>query len=237
MLRDHFHPPLSRRRPWHALHHGWATAIAAHLNDRLPPGWFAAPHVQFGFEIDVAAVEEPELVGAAATSVRGDDGTAAWTPPAPTLTIDFPAAGDRVEVEVYLESEELQLAGAIELVSPANKDRREHRDAFLSKCETLLHGGIGLLIVDIVTSRRFNFDKALLNRFRERGGTDADLYGAAYHPVEREGRPSLDVWSQALEVAQPLPVLPLHLLHGPCVPVDLNQTYERACREQRIPPE
>lgn len=236
MLRDHFHPPLSRRRPWHALHHGWATAIAAQLNERLPEGWFAAPHVQFGFEIDVASVEETELVGASTSSLSSEAGAAAWSPPAPTLTIDFPGASDRVEVEVYLESEELQLAGAIELVSPANKDRHEHRDAFLSKCETLLHGGIGLLVVDIVTSRRFNFDKALLKRFRERGATDAQLYAAAYHPVERDERPSLDVWSQPLELDQPLPVLPLHLLHGPCVPVDLNETYNRACREQRIPP-
>jgi hypothetical protein len=89
--------------------------------------------------------------------------------------------------------------------------------------------------VDIVTSRRFNFDKALLRRFRERTERDDELYAAAYHPVERDGRSTLEMWSESLQVAAPLPMLPLHLLRGPCVPVDLHATYERACAEQRIP--
>jgi hypothetical protein len=46
------------------------------------------------------------------------------------------------------------LVGAIELVSPANKDRSTHRDAFVSKCETYLRQGIGLVIIDVVTEGR-----------------------------------------------------------------------------------
>ncbi len=57
-LCDHFHPPLSTRRHWHAFHNAWATYIAADLNHRLPEGYFAEPNVQFGIEIDVAAFEE-----------------------------------------------------------------------------------------------------------------------------------------------------------------------------------
>ncbi len=32
-LRDHFRPPLSTRRHWHAFHNGWATFLAEDLND------------------------------------------------------------------------------------------------------------------------------------------------------------------------------------------------------------
>jgi hypothetical protein len=57
-LLDHFHPPLSERRHWHAFHNSWATYISSQLNAMLPEGYFAEANVQFGVEIDVAAFEE-----------------------------------------------------------------------------------------------------------------------------------------------------------------------------------
>src|SRR5439155_6453292 len=112
----------------------------------LPPGYFAEPNVQFGIEIDVAAFEESGLTLS---------GTAAeqWSPPAPVQTIPFALATDVVEVLVYDSREGPTLAGAIELVSPANKDRPAHRQAFVSKCESYLQSGAGLLIIDVVTAR------------------------------------------------------------------------------------
>jgi hypothetical protein len=114
-LRDHFRPPLSVRRHWHSLHNAWATFLASALNQRLPEGYFAEPNVQFGIEIDVAG---------------------GWTPSEPTQTIPFTLTTDTVEVAVYNHDAGPILAGAIELVSPANKDRPDQREAFLSKCET-----------------------------------------------------------------------------------------------------
>jgi hypothetical protein len=41
-LLDHFHPPLSERRPWESFHATWATAIADILNcGVLPSGYIA----------------------------------------------------------------------------------------------------------------------------------------------------------------------------------------------------
>ena len=128
-LQDHFHPPLSARRQWHGFLSAWATYLAADLNALLPEGHFAEPNVQFGIEIDVAAFEE----GTPALAATGD-----WSPPAPTQTIPFPVVTDVVEVLVYDSREGPVLAAAIELVSPANKDRPAHREAFVSKCETYL---------------------------------------------------------------------------------------------------
>src|SRR5207253_1543415 len=92
-LHDHFHPPLSLRRNWHSFHSAWATYLAADLNEHLPEGFFAAPNVKFGIEIDVAGFEEIALgndVG------RATDG--AWRPAPPVLVVPFTPATDLVEV-------------------------------------------------------------------------------------------------------------------------------------------
>ena len=130
----------------------------------------------------------------------------------------------------------LSLAGAIELVSPANKDRVAHREAFASKCETYLQQGVGLLIVDIVTDRHANLHDQLLKRLDDPAAValDSALYAAWYHPVERDEEDRLDVWQQVLEVGKRLPEMPLWLKGGVCLPVELDGTYERACRDLRI---
>lgn len=126
--------------------------------------------------------------------------------------------------------------GAIELVSPANKDRPEARDAFVAKCESLLAAGIGLLMVDVVTNRRANLHELLLDRLghAERSG-DGQLYAGAYHPVQRHERANVDIWTEKMEIGKALPTMPLFLRGGPCIPVDLNGTYQRTCVEQRTP--
>jgi hypothetical protein len=227
-LLDHFHPPLSVRRHWQAFHNAWATYLASDLNTRLPEGFFAEPNVQFGIEIDVAAFEE----GGTIARVRGE----AWAPPAPMLTVPFTAVTDRVEVLVYDSREGPTLAEAIELVSPANKDRPAHRDAFVSKCETYLQAGAGLVIVDVVTDRRAGLHDDLLARVSSPAkAAESSVYAAAYRPVEREGQSNLDVWLEPLAVGQALPTMPLWLRGGVCVPVDLAGTYARTCQEQRVP--
>lgn len=227
-LQDHFQPPLSLRRHWHAFHNAWATYIASHLNEHLPEGYFAESNVRFGVEIDVATFEEtgPGPLGMAA----------AWTAPAPTQTVPMPVLTDIVEVLVFGREGGPTLAGAIELVSPANKDRPDHRDGFVSKCAAYLQQAIGLMIVDVVTGRRANLHEELLARLGASGDVplESDLYAAAYRPVERAAQPSLDIWQEALSLGRGLPTMPLWLRGGVCVPVDLEATYGRTCREQRI---
>jgi hypothetical protein len=211
-LQDHFRPPLSLRRHWHAFHNAWATYISSDLNARLPEGYFAEPNVQFGIEIDVATFEESgESAGGAAGS---------WTPPSPSLTNPFSIVTDVVEVVVFESTGGPVLTGAIELVSPAKKDRPAHREAFVSKCETLLQTGLGLVVVDIVTVRG--------------GSVHHELSATAYRPVEHEGEGSLNIWNQTLDLGVALPVLPLYLKSGPCLSIDLEATYERTRREQRL---
>ena len=64
--------------------------------------------------------------------------------------------------------------------------------------------------------------------------TAGDLYTVAYRLVQRDEETSLDIWHRLLVVGQALPTMPLWLRGGLCLPVELNATYDRTCREQRI---
>ncbi len=231
-LQDHFHPPLSLRRHWHAFHNAWATYIASDLNRCLPEGYFAEPNVQFGVEIDVAAFDE--------TVVLQDPLAAgelpAWRPSAPTLTVPFPHATDTVEILLFHHVDGPVLVGAVELVSPANKDRLSHRDAFVAKCETYLQQGIGLVIVDVVTARQANLHDDLLARLAAvvSPSPEAGLYAVSYRTIERDEQSSLDIWRESLAIGEALPTMPLWLRGALCLPVDLDATYDRTCREHRI---
>src|SRR5262249_18042792 len=128
------------------------------------------------------------------------------------------------------------LAGAVELISPSNKDRQDHRDAFVSKCAAYVQQGLGLAVIDIVTERKGSLHNELIARLApaEASPLAADPYAVAYQPVQRAGEPKLDIWPEVLAIGRPLPTLPLGLRGGPCLPVDLEATYEETCRKQRI---
>ena len=69
---------------------------------------------------------------------------------------------DDIEVQVFATVTGATLVGAIELVSPGNKDRPETRRAFAAKCVSYLTRGIGLIVVDIVTNRLANLHNEVI---------------------------------------------------------------------------
>lgn len=226
-LLDHFRPPISERRHWHSFHNSWATYLSSSLNALLPEGYFAEANVQFGVEIDVAAFEES---GAASPPLD-------WRPPPPQATFPVAMPGAVVEIGVFSRSGGPQLAGAIELVSPANKDRPAHREALVSKCASYVQAGVGVVLIDVVTERAADLHRELLLRLGAGdAGPGTPLYAAAYRPVEHDGTASLEVWHEVIAIGGPLPTLPLWLRGGLCLPVELEATYERTCREQRVRP-
>ena len=225
-LLDHFRPPLSGRRHWHSFHNSWATYLAADLNRQLPKGYFAEANVQFAIEIDVAAFEEPGAVPGAG-----------WEPPAPTATIPFALTTDVIEVQVYAQDGGPRLAGAIELVSPRNKDRATAREAFVSKCVSYISESVGLIVVDVVTDRHANLHAEIVRRLGTPGATaEPELYATAYRRVERAGAPVADLWVKELALGQPLPTLPLWLPGGLSLAVELETSYTRTRDEQRVVP-
>jgi hypothetical protein len=245
-LLDHFHPPLKDVRHWEAFHARWAAALADALNlGGLPAGYFAEMQVHVGsrVEVDLGTFEEhangpaggPPASGAgAATAVASP----IWAPPAPALVMPavFP---DELEVLVYESEGGPTLVAAVELVSPGNKDREETRQAFAAKCASHLQQGIGLVVVDVVTSRQFNLHDQLVRLMGQPEtfllpGAPA-LYAVSYRPRRRKSADQIEIWPAPLAVGQPLPVLPLPLRGNGCVRLDLEASYTEARQRSRLP--
>jgi hypothetical protein len=236
-LLDHFRPPLSQERHWESFHTTWAGSIADALNERwLPEGYFAEEqlHPSARVEIDVATFEDAE--GAALPGGTAVVSRTTWRPAAPTWTLPL-VFTEGIELLVYQREGGPTLVGAIELVSPGNKDRPAARKAFAAKCASYLHAGVGLLIVDVVTSRAGNLHNELLSLMdRDDCNLAADLYAVAYRPLTRDGEGHLEIWPETLAVGRPMPDLPLWLGPDLVVPVSLESTYLDACRRRRITP-
>jgi hypothetical protein len=234
-LRDHFRPPLDDFASWEEFHGGWPMEIVRSLATELPPKYVAGPHVHHGalIEVDVAAFDH----GEPGSSDHG--ATATWAPPQPTWTVetDLPAT-DEYEVRVYDVRRHRRLVAAIEIVSPANKDRPEHRGAFIAKCSALLQKQVSVTIIDLVSNLDFNLYAelmALLGHPQTAFGDSPALYAASSRYVSRNDQWQLERWERPLEIGQPLPTLPLWLSANLSVPLDLEKSYEETCRILRLP--
>ena len=237
-LLDHFHPPVSERRTWEGFHGLWAAALVEKLNrDILGDEYFADMQVHIGsqVEVDIATVEESRETTerSAATATLAP----AWAPPMTDLILPtvFP---DDIEVQIFATGTGATLVGAIELVSPGNKDRPEARRAFAAKCVSYLTRGIGLIVVDIVTNRLVNLHNEVIGLL---GHGEPFLlapvvttYAIAYRPSRQPSGDQIELWPGPLSLGQPLPVLPLALRNAGVVPVDLEETYSEARERSRL---
>ncbi|HJT78310.1 MAG TPA: DUF4058 family protein, partial [Gemmataceae bacterium] len=235
-LRDHFHPPLDDLFPWESFHATWPIMIVAPLRRQLPPRYLVFPRVHSGSsaEVDVATFREEGTMPAATGPGNGSAGgvaTQVWAPPRPTLTVttDLPAQ-DVTEVRVYDERSGRRLVAAVEIVSPANKDRAEHRQAFVAKCMGLLQESVSVVVVDIVTTRGANLYAELLaaiNRSDPILGRDSPApYAAACRSTRPQKDWLLETWAYPLAVGRPLPQVPLWVADDFAVPLDLEESYE-----------
>jgi hypothetical protein len=236
---DHFHPSLHGPRRWEGFHHAWATTIAQQLNlGALPPGYFAELEISLGpaLEIDVATME-------LTATGRSTDGvnTAVWSPPRPKIAarVDF-AHLDTYEVRVYQDLGGAELRAAVELISPANKDREGRRRTFAAKCAGYLEHGIQVVIIDVVTARSANLHRELFEVLEVKGRRAAwesptGLYAVAYRAVTVRKRPRVEAWPERLTLGRALPVMPLWLALDLCVPLPLEESYTATCRSLRIP--
>lgn len=238
-LRDHFRPPLDDRHSSEELHGGWPMVIVQHLRRKLPAGFIAGPRVHLGqyVEIDVAAFEKDEPPSPPVFG-EGNGGVAmaVWAPPQPSVAVETTLPDqDEYEVRIYDAKRDRRLVAAIEIVSPANKDRPENRNVFVAKCVELLRQGVAVSIVDLVTVRHFNLYAELLAFIGHSdptlGAEPPGLYAASCRWIEKGKKKLLQAWSNVLVVGQPLPILPLWLTEDLSIPLDLEPSYEQACHD------
>lgn len=138
-------------------------------------------------------------------------------------------------VHIFDLERERQLVAAIEIVSPANKDRPESRESFVAKCAALLRKGVAVSIVDLVTIRHFNLYAQLMvfigHPDRSMSLDEPSIYAASCRWPTHGTRALLETWPRALVIGQPLPTLPLWLGPESVVALDLEPSYEQACND------
>src|SRR5262249_51824764 len=146
---------------------------------------------------------------------------------------------DEYEVRVYDERHGRVLVAAIELISPANKDRPESRRAFVGKVAALLQRNVCVSLVDVVTIRQFNLYAELLEFIGAKDPVLQEdspyLYSVTMRGRKRPRQKSLlESWFYPMHLGQPLPKLPIWLDVDLRIDLDLESSYEETCRVLRI---
>jgi hypothetical protein len=226
---------------WEGFHALWPAVIVQQLNKLLPAGYVAEPRVHSGaqVEIDVAAFEKDEPFAPPADEGPGGVATAVWAPARPSVAVETGLPdSDEYEVRVLDARRGRHLVAAVEIVSPANKDRPEHRRLFVARCAALLQKGVAVSVVDLVTVRKANLYDELMTLIGHSdptlGESPPSLYAASCRWTRKGDRAILEAWSHELTVGQPLPTLPLWLGRDRAVPLALESSYEQACHDLRI---
>ncbi len=216
---------------------GLAGGHVQYLRKHLPPEYIAEPRVHCGPQVEIEAFEEDE-VPPRSTRTEGNGGvpTAVWAPARPSVAVETTLPDyDEYEVRIFDARRRRHLVAAIEIVSPANKDRPEHRNLFIARCAALLQKGVRVSIVDLVTVKEFNLYAELLAATGHSDPTLSDppphLYAASCRWTRQGKRTLLEAWSHVLLLGEPLPTLPLWLSRDLVVPLDLEQSYEQACSD------
>ena len=161
-LLDHIHPPLDSHAPWSSICSYWVVAVARQLNRGLPKDRyraFATTNLGSQVEADVSEFEfgdEPPV-----HKRNGHGGLATMATPAAVATFE-PSTPDDFAVRINDMRGDMRLVGAIEFVSPANKDRERHRQQFLAKCVGYLDADVGLMMIDVVTGRSADLHNELM---------------------------------------------------------------------------
>ena len=244
-LRDHFRPPVSKAASWEGFHGGWPMVMVEQLFHTLPQGFVAEPRVRLGtfaeidmgtFDVDSSGISitEPSSDG------NGSVATAVVAPPKPTFETEIEILEQyEYEVRIFDETRERMLVAAIEIVSPANKDRPETRRAFAAKCVTLLQQHVNVSIIDLITKHHFNLYTDVLDML---GRADPAIsspaphvYGVTCHTRKQKGKLLLKSWTNSLAIGQPLPKLPIWLNEDDSILLDLEASYEETCRYLHIP--
>ena len=206
----------------------------------MPADYFAELEISLGpeLEIDVATMSQS---GAAMAIAAPEHATAVWAPPRPHFSVQANFFRlDAYEIRIYEDLGGAELRGAIELISPRNKDRAGSRLTFAAKCAGYLRHGIGVVIVDVVTVRSANLHAEIFDTLRVKTRRNAwksatGLYAVSYRPVTVQRTPRVEIWPEPLKLGKELPTLPLWLRLDLCVPLQLEESYQDACRALRIP--
>jgi hypothetical protein len=224
----------SDRMGWEGFHTLWLTELLRWIKPRLPAGYRAY-------------IGSPPTLAIGGPSERPDVGVRQWIkeqaaePPPSELEQagdgEIPSPDIEVAVATLETGKALQielhgrLVGAVELISPRNKDRPVARDTYLTRYLGYLLEGVHLLLVDV--HRRplqFSFADRIAQELQVRQSPCPAPFAVSYRvgePAAAGGR-FLAIWHRPLSAGELLPKMILPLTTNQAVALDLEQTYMRA---------
>jgi hypothetical protein len=143
-----------------------------------------------------------------------------------------------VAVHLFQDLGGPQLRAAIELASPANKDRPRSRLSFAAKCVGYLERNVALVIIDTVTTRQTNLHAEIAEALEVGEGlsweSSSRLYAVAYRRTTVRGQSRVEAWPKKLALGADLPTLPLWIDIDISVALPLEESYQAACHSLRI---
>lgn len=231
---------------FHDLHTVWIGNVRTVLNGGLlPDGYYALAEQHAGRPItDVLTLH---------ASLAPEEGEPeSWPlPPASggVAVADAPPRTRRkqvVEVAEFARRRSLairhvsghRLVALLEIVSPANKDRAGHVDAFVEKVASAVEAGVHVLIVDVLPPGPHD-PAGMHGAILQSVDQSSDDESAVLYDLPRDepltlasyaAGPQVEIYLEHLAVGAPLPEMPLFLRPDRYVNVPLEATYQAAYR-------
>jgi hypothetical protein len=216
---------------WHDFHSVWIGQLRNELNDgRLPEGYYALTEQHAGKYIaDILTLrihpESPSRQRSGAIAL-------AQTPPKVRrkLSLATSAAARRKTLAIRHTSDH-RLVALIEIVSPANKDRKEHVEAFVNKLADALDHSVHVLLVDLFPPGPHD-RRGMHGALSERLGDEPEElpHGEPLTLATYVANGAVDAYLEHLAVGQPLLSMPLFLDPDYYIEVPLESTYAAAWR-------
>lgn len=215
---------------FHAFHTAWITHLSEALNGGLlPSGYYALPEQHAGSRIaDVLTLHSPTVESSPASS--DEVGLAvADAPPKTQLKLLASSHRSLQRTLAIRHTSGHQIVAMLEIVSPANKDRRIHVDEFVDKAEVALLRGVHLLVADLLPPGKHDpagIHGAIWERFDDEPYAvpqDQSLTLASY---TAGAQPTAYV--EHLSPGQDLVEMPLFLNADRYINVPMNTTYQIA---------
>lgn len=217
---------------FHDFHNRWGGRICDALNEGLlPPDYYALTEQHAGrFIVDLLTLHAGTRNGGTPSGPSGGGTALADAPPKVRRKVIVCAARQLRRTVAIRHFSGHRLIALIEIVSPANKDRRSHVEELARKIEEALRRGIHVLLVDL---------------FPPGTHDPHGMHGAVWELLDDEpldvppsGEPLTlasyvadtrpEAYLEHLAVGGPLPEMPLFLQLESYINVPLEATYQVA---------
>ncbi|HUY33071.1 MAG TPA: DUF4058 family protein [Pirellulales bacterium] len=222
---------------FHDFHVAWIPEIRKALNGGLlPPGYYALAEQHVGRSIaDVLTLHAgpAPLEPLPLPPASGGTAVAEAPPRARRKQTVEPAALSRRRSVAIRHVSGHRLVALVEIISPANKDRRGHVEQFAEKAVSALEVGVHLLLVDLFPPGPYDpqgMHGIILQRLQQ---SDEPYDLPADEPLTLAGYAAgtlVDVYLEHIAVGADLPEMPLFLTPDRYIDVPLEATYQEAYR-------